>query len=288
MVPRAPQVDEDVPGYSARPTGHAVIVGATPPHDVAAGPARDNGPVTDASDGSVQPARPQTRLTDDGRRMREVLSYARRSARLSDGQQQAWERHRDRWWIAPEAAQRCGFAWGATFDREAPLLVEIGSGVGEATVAVAQAHPELNVLALEVWLPGVAQTMLRMERAGVDNVRLCGIDAAWAMEHLFAEASIHELLTFFPDPWPKKKHHKRRLLQAPFVAVAASRLRPGGTWRLATDWPDYAEQIADVLGAEPLLDGGAVERWETRPVTRFERRGIDAGRPITDFAYRRR
>jgi tRNA (guanine-N7-)-methyltransferase len=244
--------------------------------------------VTDAPDGSVQPARPKTRLTDDGRRMREVLSYARRSARLSDGQQQAWERQRERWWLSPDAVQAAGFTWAAAFGREAPLMVEIGSGVGEATVAVAEKHPDHNVLALEVWLPGVAQTMLRMERAGVDNVRLCGLDAVWAMDHLFAEESIDELLTFFPDPWPKKKHHKRRLLQTAFVAGAAGRLRRGGTWRLATDWPDYAAQIAEVLGAEPLLDGGQVERWETRPVTRFERRGVEAGRPIADFAYRRR
>src|SRR5690606_18259427 len=104
---------------------------------------------------------------------------------------------------------------------------------------------------------------------------------------LVAPGELEELWTFFADPWPKKRHHKRRLVNARFAELVASRLRPGGTWRLATDWPDYAEQIAQVLADDPVLVGGVVERWAERPVTRFERKGIAAGREIVDFAVQR-
>jgi tRNA (guanine-N7-)-methyltransferase len=121
----------------------------------------------------------------------------------------------------------------------------------------------------------------------VANVRLCQVDAVWSMRHLVEPAGLQELWTFFPDPWHKKKHHKRRLVTPAFAALAASRLAPGGVWRLATDWPDYAEQMLAVLDAEPALAGGVVERWAERPVTKFERKGRNAGRPITDLAYTR-
>jgi tRNA (guanine-N7-)-methyltransferase len=118
-------------------------------------------------------------------------------------------------------------------------------------------------------------------------VRLIGVDAVWSVEHLLAPGSLAELWTFFPDPWPKQRHHKRRLVGPDFARLAASRLTAGGTWRLATDWADYARQMREVLDAEPDLDGGVVPRWEERPVTRFERKGREAGRSITDLAYRR-
>jgi tRNA (guanine-N7-)-methyltransferase len=113
------------------------------------------------------------------------------------------------------------------------------------------------------------------------------VDAVWSLEHLMGPGRVAELWTFFPDPWPKTKHHKRRLVSREFAALAASRLAPGGSWRLATDWPDYAEQIEEVLTAEPLLEGGRTERWADRPVTKFERRGLAEGRPIADFCFRR-
>ncbi len=170
-------------------------------------------------------------------------------------------------------------------------MVEIGSGVGEATVALAARRPLHDVLGIEVWLPGVADTFHHMERAGVDNVRMMSVDAVWTVEHLLGEGSLEELWTFFPDPWRKQRHHRRRLVRPDFARLAASRLRPGGLWRLATDWPPYAEQMAEVLDAEPLLENvhdGPAPRWEDRPLTRFERRGLEAGRPVTDLAYRRR
>ncbi|WP_228387743.1 MULTISPECIES: tRNA (guanosine(46)-N7)-methyltransferase TrmB [unclassified Nocardioides] len=235
----------------------------------------------------VRPARPHHKLTEDGRRMREVLSYSRRGNRFTPNQAAAWAAHQADWVVPDEAVDRPGFAWSAWFGREAPMIVEIGSGVGEATAVLAAARPEHNVLALEVWRPGVADTLWRVAEAGADNVRLCSVDAVWTMEHLIEPGTIDELWTFFPDPWHKKRHQKRRLVSADFARLVGTRLVPGGTWRLATDWADYAEQMIEVLDAEPSLEGGVVERWDERPVTKFERKGIAAGRAITDLAYRR-
>jgi len=235
----------------------------------------------------VRPARPHTGLTEDGRRLREVLTYSRRGSRMTPTQAGAWERRHAQWWIPDEAVDEPGFSWNRWFGREAPLVVEIGCGVGEATAVLAAARPEVNVLGFEVWRPGVAETFANLERTGAENVRMISVDAVWSMQHLLGPEQVHELWTFFPDPWPKKRHHRRRLVQQPFAGLAASRLVRGGTWRLATDWPDYAEQMQEVLDAEPLLEGGPVERWADRPRTKFERKGENAGRPITDLAYRR-
>jgi tRNA (guanine-N7-)-methyltransferase len=236
----------------------------------------------------VTPARPHHKLTADGRRMREVLSYSRRGSRFTPTQAAAWEAHHAEWVIPDEAVDRPGFSLADWFGREAPLIVEIGSGVGEATAALAAARPTYDVLAFEVWRPGVADTLWRVAEAGADNVRLIGVDAVWSLENLVEPGALAELWTFFPDPWPKQRHHKRRLVNAGFARLASSRLAVGATWRLATDWADYADQMRTVLDAEPALEGGPVPRWEERPVTRFERKGIEAGRTITDLAYRRR
>lgn len=233
----------------------------------------------------LPPARPHLRFTADGRRVREVLSYARRGGRFTPRQQEAWDAHHRRWVIPDEAVDDPDFTLASWFGRSAPVVVEIGSGVGEATAALAARRPELDILAFEVWRPGVAHTLGLLADAGAENVRLLGVDAVWALEHLFAQGEVEELWTFFPDPWPKKRHHKRRLVSTSFAALAASRLRPGGVWRLATDWQEYAESMRAVLDAEPGLDGGPVGRWADRPLTRFERKGIAAGRRITDLAY---
>ncbi|MFN8193303.1 MAG: tRNA (guanosine(46)-N7)-methyltransferase TrmB [Nocardioidaceae bacterium] len=235
--------------------------------------------------GPSRPARPHLRFTEEGRRVREVLTYSRRGSRLTPRQAAAWEAHADAWVIPDEVVDDPGFRLADRFGREAPLVVEIGSGVGEATAALAASRPSCDVLALEVWRPGVASTLERLAEAGVSNVRLCGVDAVWFLEHLVAEGGLAGLWTFFPDPWPKTKHHKRRLVTPTFARLAATRLAPGAEWRLATDWADYAEQMVDVLGAEPLLEGGVVERWAERPVTRFERKGLAVGRSITDLRF---
>jgi tRNA (guanine-N7-)-methyltransferase len=232
------------------------------------------------------PARPHHRFTEDGRRLREVLTYSRRGSRFTPRQQEAWDAHHAEWVIPDAAVDDPAFDLARWFGRSAPLVVEIGSGVGEATAAIAAKHPELDVLAFEVWRPGMASTLALLAEAGVTNVRLIGVDAVWSMEHLFGSDELHEVWTFFPDPWPKKRHHKRRLVTPAFAALVADRLRPGGLWRLATDWPDYADQIREVLDAERGLEGGPTGRWSDRPLTRFERKGLAAGRTITDFAYR--
>ena len=237
-----------------------------------------------------RPARPGTGVTADGRRLAEVVSYALRTGSLDARQAAAWESHAHEWWIPDEEADQDGFEVQQWFERPAPLIVEIGCGVGDTTAALAAARPSYNILGFEVWRPGIAETFRRLEQSGAGNVRMMSVDAAWAIEHLLAPGTVSELWTFFPDPWPKKRHHRRRLVSPRFAAVAASRLTPGGTWRLATDWQPYADQMTAVLSHEALLesvDDGPASRWAERPVTRFERRGIEAGRPIIDLAYRR-
>ena len=240
---------------------------------------------------TARPARPHTRLTEDGRRLRQVLTYSQRGSRLTDRQAEVWERRHRHWWVADESVDEPGFDLRRCFDREAPLVIEIGSGIGEATAGLAARRPDQNILAFEVWRPGVAQTFLRLEEAGVDNVRMMSVDAVWSMEHLVAEESLAERWVFFPDPWPKKRHEERRLVNRRFANLAADRLEQGALWRLATDWGPYAEQMLEVLEAEPLLENlhdGAAPRWGERPVTRFERRGVRAGHEVTDLTFRRR
>jgi tRNA (guanine-N7-)-methyltransferase len=225
--------------------------------------------------------------TEDGLRMREVLTYSRRGGRFTPSQQESWDAHHERWVVREHEIDQRGFSWDQAFGRTAPRIVEIGSGVGEATAVLAAARPAYDVVALEVWRPGVAHTLGLLADAGADNVRLLSVDAVWCLEHLFAPGSVSELWTFFPDPWPKKRHHKRRLVTPDFARLAASRLAPGGAWRLATDWGEYAEEMRAVLDATPGLAGGPVPRWADRPVTKFERKGVAAGRSITDLHYTR-
>lgn len=217
--------------------------------------------------------------------MREVLTYSRRGNRFTPRQQEAWEAYAERWWVPDEAVDDADFTLAGLFGRAAPLIVEIGSGIGESTMELAAARPDSDVVAFEVWRPGVADTLGRIGDAGLTNVRMLSVDAVWSMEHLVEPGSLTALWTFFPDPWHKSRHHKRRLVTAEFAALAASRLARGAEWRLATDWAEYAEQMVAVLDAEPLLSGGVVERWAERPVTKFERKGLAAGREIVDLRY---
>jgi tRNA (guanine-N7-)-methyltransferase len=235
----------------------------------------------------VRPARPHHRLTEDGRRMREVLTYARRGSRFTPKQQRAWDEYADRYVIPDDEVDRPGFSFAGRFAEDQPLIVEIGCGIGEATAALAAARPSYNVLGFEVWRPGVAECVGRFGAAGLANVRMSTVDAVWSLENLVAPGQLAGMWTFFPDPWHKKRHHKRRLVNPGFAHLAATRLAEGAVWRLATDWADYAEHAEQVLSAEPQLVGGRTERWEERPLTRFERRGIKEGRAIVDLCYRR-
>ena len=174
----------------------------------------------------------------------------------------------------------------ATFGRHAPLVVEIGCGPGDSLAPMALVRPDVDVLAFEVYEPAVAALVARLVREGVTNVRVAPVDAVAGLARLVPAGSLAEVWTFFPDPWPKAKHHKRRLVDPAFAALVRSRLAPGGRWRLATDWEGYAQQMRAVLGAQPGLVAESEER-EDRPVTRFERRGLAEGRSIIDLVYRR-
>lgn len=178
------------------------------------------------------------------------------------------------------------------FGRTAPLVVEIGCGSGDALVEGASARPGWDLLALEVWRPGLGHALAKMEaRTGggaQPNVRIVEADAALALQTMLEASSVHEVWTFFPDPWPKARHHRRRIVDAELVDAVTTVLEPGGVWRLATDWDDYAQAMRAVIGADHRLELASTDRAPLRPVTRFERRGTEAGRSITDLAYRRR
>lgn len=172
------------------------------------------------------------------------------------------------------------------FGRHAPLVVEIGSGMGDATAAMAAADPHRDYLAIEVHLPGIAHLLSLIEQAGVTNLRIAHGDALDLLRTRIAPDSLDAVHVFFPDPWPKARHHKRRIIAPEHVALIRSRLRIGGSLHCATDWEPYAEQMLEVLTADPGLTvrGNAyAPRLAARPLTRFEQRGIDAGRTIRDL-----
>lgn len=176
------------------------------------------------------------------------------------------------------------------FGRRAPLVLEIGFGQGEATVAMAAADPDRDVLAVDVHRPGAGVLLQRLEGAGLSNVRVVVGDAVPLLRDRVPDGSLDELRVFFPDPWPKARHHKRRLVTPAFVALAASRLRPGGRLHLATDWADYADAMLRAVDGEPLLhnaSGGFTPRPGWRPTTRFETQGLQKGHVVRDVLAHR-
>lgn len=197
---------------------------------------------------------------------------------MGAAQHEALARLRPRWGVPVDGA---ALDLVRLFGRSAPVVLEIGSGTGEATAALAAADPERDVLAVDVHTPGVASLLRLAERAGLTNVRVAEGDALVVLRDMLPPGSLDEVRVLFPDPWPKARHHKRRLVQPPFAALVAARLREGGRLHVATDWPDYAEQVLDVVAADPHLSGGVVPR-PARPVTRFEARAHAAARPVAD------
>ncbi|MEO6204397.1 MAG: tRNA (guanosine(46)-N7)-methyltransferase TrmB [Mycobacteriales bacterium] len=176
----------------------------------------------------------------------------------------------------------------ALFGRASPLVLEIGCGMGEATAAMAEADPDRDLLAIDVHVQGLGRLLRHIEGAGLTNVRVLEGDAVVLLTEMLAPDSLDEVRVYFPDPWPKSRHHKRRLVQPSFLDLVGTRLRPGGTLHLATDWAPYAEQVSALLRDHPgymvTHEGG---RPAHRPVTRFEQRGLDAGRPSYDLLARR-
>ena len=177
------------------------------------------------------------------------------------------------------------------FGRVAPRVFEIGFGMGETTAAIAAAHPEIDYLGVEVHTPGVGSLLNRIASLGLNNVRIIQHDAVEVLERMIAPASLDGVHVFFPDPWPKKRHHKRRLIQPEFSNRLASRMRPGAYLHVATDAEDYAVQILETLSGEPALENtaaGFAPRPATRPETKFERRGTRLGHRVWDAVFRRR
>jgi len=226
------------------------------------------------------------------------VSFVRRSGRMSEAQERAWtelapqyvlESPRDRasTSIRPGSAIDPAAVWG----RQAPLVVEIGSGQGHAIVHAATSHPATDFLAIEVFRAGLARTMLDADRVGARNLRLVEANAPEVLQHLLPAASVDELWIFFPDPWHKKKHTKRRLVTPEFAAIAAGALKDGGMLRLATDWEDYALQMREVMSVAPdfaaTFEGEWAPRFDGRVLTAFERKGARVGRDIRDLSYRR-
>jgi tRNA (guanine-N7-)-methyltransferase len=234
----------------------------------------------------------------DLRARRDVVSFVRRSNRMRPNQRRAWDAYRDRFVLdVPRLDTSTSVHPAASLDlvqafgRDAELVVEIGPGTGESLIPMAKARPLANVLAFEVYEPAIARIAAQLVRNGLDNVRIVEADAVAAMEHLVPVGSVGEIWLFFPDPWHKARHRKRRLLTPEFAALSASRMKPGGTWRTATDWAEYAEWMRQVLDNDPRLTNmhpnSWAPRWDGRPITRFEQRGLDAGHQIFDLAYRR-
>lgn len=231
------------------------------------------------------------------------VSFVRRSGRMSDAQERAWSELAPLYVVdvergAAATSIRPGSAVDpvALYGRAAPLVVEIGSGQGHAIVHAASTTPGTDFLAVEVFRAGLARTMLDADRAGARNLRLVEANAPEVLQHLLPEASVDELWVFFPDPWHKSKHTKRRLIAPAFPPLAARALRDGGVLRLATDWEEYALQMRDVMADAvafaPAFEGAEggnswAPRFDGRTMTAFERKGIAKGRDIRDLAYRR-
>jgi tRNA (guanine-N7-)-methyltransferase len=227
------------------------------------------------------------------------VSFVRRSGRMSEAQERAWTELAPRYLLpvprdvaATSVARDAHIDPAALYGRSAPLFVEIGSGQGHAVVHAASARPDVDFLAVEVFKAGLARTMRDADAAGVANLRLAEANAPEVLEHLLPAASVDELWVFFPDPWHKKRHTKRRLVTDEFAGIAASSVRPGGMLRLATDWEDYALQMREVMDRAAdfsrAFAGEWAPRFDGRVMTAFERKGERAGRAIRDLTYRRR
>jgi tRNA (guanine-N7-)-methyltransferase len=215
---------------------------------------------------------------------RPIRSYVLRQGRTTPAQARALEELLPKYGLAFTGSP---LQFSEIFNRHAPLVLEIGSGMGETTAAIAKARPDADFIAAEVHGPGVGSLLNRIASEELENVRVIRHDAVEVLERMIADASLAALHLFFPDPWPKKRHHKRRLVQPGFAGLAARKLAPGATLHAATDWPDYAEHMSHVLSGEALLEP-AREGFAQRPETKFETRGRRLGHPIRDLYFRRR
>ena len=218
---------------------------------------------------------------------RSIRSFVLRQGRVSEAQRRAVDALLPRFGVPFQATP---LELDRLFGRSAPKILEIGFGMGETTAAIALAHPENDYLGIEVHTPGVGALLKRIGELGISNLRLIQHDAVEVLQHMLAPQTLDGVHIFFPDPWPKKRHHKRRLIQAPLLALLASRMKPGAYLHLATDWEDYAQQMLEVLGRDPALKNTAhayAERPATRPQTKFETRGLRLGHGVWDVVFRK-
>ncbi|MDP3819971.1 MAG: tRNA (guanosine(46)-N7)-methyltransferase TrmB [Burkholderiales bacterium] len=220
-----------------------------------------------------------------GRPARPIRSYVLRTGRMGSGQKRALLELAPRF-VLPYQTSLLDPA--AVFGRQAPLVLEIGFGMGDATAQIAAALPGTDFIGVEVHEPGVGALLQRIDEGALTNLRIVQFDAVQVLEHMIAPASLTGVHVFFPDPWHKKKHNKRRLIQPPLVALLQSRLAPGGYLHCATDWQPYAEQMLEVLSAEPALRNSAegfADKPGYRPLTKFETRGLKLGHGVWDLVF---
>ena len=219
---------------------------------------------------------------------RSIRSFVLRTGRTTAGQAKAFQTQGPQY-LLPYAPGLCSYE--TIFNRAALTVLEIGFGMGEATAQIAADMPANNFLCCEVHTPGVGALLKRIEEKNLTNIRILQHDAVEVIDHMLAPDSLDGIHIFFPDPWHKKKHNKRRLIQAPLIAKLAARLKPGGYLHCATDWQPYAEQILEVLGAEPALQNtspdGYAPKPDYRPLTKFENRGIKLGHGVWDVVFKR-
>jgi tRNA (guanine-N7-)-methyltransferase len=219
---------------------------------------------------------------------RHIRSYVLRQGRVSVAQQRAIDNLLPRYGI-PYVARPLDLV--QAFGRTAPVILEIGFGMGDSTATIAQAHPENDYLALEVHTPGVGNLLKLIDLEQLNNIRIMQHDAVEVLRDMIGANTLDGVHIFFPDPWHKARHNKRRLIQAPFIAQLVQKLKPGGYIHVATDWQDYAEQVLRVLSAEPLLENTAADyapRPDYRPLTKFEQRGLRLGHGVWDLVFRRK
>lgn len=217
-----------------------------------------------------------------------IRSFVLRQGRVSCAQERS---HRDLMPVYGVTYRQAPLDLEQIFGRSAPKILEIGCGMGETTITIAAAQPQHDFLAVEVHTPGVGALLKSVAARGITNVRVVQHDAVEVIRDMIPLQGLAGIHIFFPDPWPKKRHHKRRLVQPAFAALVASRLQPAGYLHLATDWAHYAAQMLTVLTAEPLLANAYSEyapRPEHRPVTKFESRGLRLGHGVWDLIFRRR
>jgi tRNA (guanine-N7-)-methyltransferase len=216
-----------------------------------------------------------------------IRSFVRRQGRVSPAQQRACDTLLPQFGIAYQAAK---LDLEAAFARSAPKILEIGFGMGDSTATIAAAHPELDYLCLEVHTPGVGNLLKLIDSEQLTNIRIIQHDAVEVMRDMLDDGSLDGIHIFFPDPWHKARHNKRRLIQSPFIAQLVQKLKIGGYIHVATDWEDYAVQVLAVLSAEPLLQNTCADyapRPEYRPLTKFEKRGLNLGHGVWDLVFTR-